>query len=343
MIAVSRICRRTSFGSIKVIHGANDDIFDGVIGSSVSEIRDALADAFNIHAEALAFIDGLVVGIEYRLQSNDTLEFIYPWGRKAGFPVNDYGNVVITDGVPEGLVHVDLPRMGPTCKRVGIDYAKAIVGWSEVGRSGSRKRYPVTSGVVIRNSDLPKLEEALAEKDKKEEQQIDRLPILAALFTLNRRAKRCRDLAQTYYQNRMHGFAGKMKKEKEEIYELKGQVLHYMVAARILGGGKYHRFPGGNWAEVLHGDGYTFHRPCPPQEGSVAVEEMESVESKPKKAKEPKLAVAFGVVGKFLADKEWVIVYEWPPVIRPSRYPGWDDNDERDDDDDEDFLEDDDF
>ena len=86
---------------------------------------------------------------------------------------------------------------------------------------------------------------------------MDRLPVLAALFTLNRRAKRCRDLAQTYYQNGMHGFAGKMK-EKEGIYYLKRQVLHYLLEAGILVGGKFHKFPGGNWAEILRSDGYTF-------------------------------------------------------------------------------------
>ena len=194
------------------------------------------------------------------------------------------------------------------------------------------------SGVVIRDADLPKLKEALAAKAEKQQQQVDRLPVLAALFTLNRRAKRCRDLAQTYFQNRMHGLAGDMRREKDRIYVLKGQVLHHMVEAGVLVGGKFHRFSGGNWAELLQGGGYTFHRPCPPQEASAVGDEIESVEAKPKEAREPSLEVAMKVVEKFLEGKERADVYQWPPVIRQPRRRQWEEDDLPDDDDDDDWL-----
>ncbi len=148
---------------------------------------------------------------------------------------------------------------------------------------------------------------------------MDRLPVLAALFTLNRRAKRCRDLAQTYYQQGMHGFAGDMKREKERIYALKGQVLHHLVEAGVLVGGKFHRFEFGNYAEVLEGQGYRFHRPCPPREPGID-DLSESVEAKPKESSEPTVEIAFEVVQKFLAGKEWVAVYQWPPKARPTRF-----------------------
>ena len=98
----------------------------------------------------------------------------------------------VADRVPDGLVHVDLPRLGPTCKRLGIEYSKAIVGWNEFRKRGERHRHPVTSGVVIREADHDRLLAALADKKEKERKKAEKLPVLAALFTLNRRAKRCR-------------------------------------------------------------------------------------------------------------------------------------------------------
>lgn len=237
----------------------------------------------------------------------------------------------IVAGVPDGLVHVDLPRLGPTCKRLGIEYAKAVVDWREFRKRGKRHRHPITSGVVIREADHDRLLAALAEKKEKERQKAEKLPVLAALFTLNRRAKRCRDLAQAYYQNSMHGLAGEMKQEKERIYFLKGQVLHHHVEAGVLVGGKYHRFGETLWAEVLEGQGYRFHRPCPPQNETVVAELIESVEAKPKEAKEPTLKIAYQVVEAFLANKRMASVYQWPARTRPSRFRRWEDDDFDDD------------
>lgn len=306
-------------GACRITHGPNDSYFENLAGKRVASVRRCLVSVFSIPDEAEPWVGGVVVGAEYRLRAGDSLEFLVRRGLKASLPTNEHGTVVITDGVPDGLVHVDLPRLGLTCKRLGIEYAKAIVDWCEVGPRRSRKRYPVISGVVIQTTDLPKLRQALAAMAQKRQQQVDGLAVLAALFTLNRRAKRCRDLAQRYYQKRMFGFATKLKEEKETIYGLKGQVLHHMVEAGVLVGGKYHRFTGGNWAEVLHGGGYTFHRPCPPQAGDTAVDEIESIEAKPKGAKEPSLEVAFEAVEAFLEGKERAVVYQWPPVQRQTR------------------------
>lgn len=239
----------------------------------------------------------------------------------------------IVAGVPDGLVHVALPRLGPTCKRLGIEYAKAIVDWRGFRKRGNRHRHPITSGVVIREADHDRLLGALAEKKEKERRKAEKLSVLAALFTLNRRAKRCRDLAQSYYQNSMHGLAGEMKQEKEHIYLLKGQVIHHHVEAGVLVGGKYHRFGETLWAEVLEGQGYRFHRPCPPQDETLVAELIESVEAKPKEAKEPTLKIAYQVVEAFLSDKKRASVYQWPARIHASRYRRWDDDDFDDDDD----------
>lgn len=239
-------------------------------------------------------------------------------------PLTEYGNIDITNGVPTGFIHVNIPRVGVTCKRLRIEYAKALVGWDTHGLRGSYKQsYPVLSGVVVRELDHQRLVTALADKAKKQARKIAQLPVLAALFTLNRRAKRCRDLAQKYYQERMHGLAGEMKREKDRIYDLKGQVLHHMVEAGILTGGKFHQFEFKNWAEVLEGDGYRFHRPCPPQESKPETELAESVEAKPKEASEPTLENAYEVVKKFLEGKKRANAYQWPGKPRQYRTQRW--------------------
>lgn len=232
-------------------------------------------------------------------------------------PVNEWGSIDITKGIPEGLVHVDRPRLGPTCKRLSIECAKAISGWTDYG--------PISSGIVISEKDLPTLQAALKQKERENANGFRHLSVASALFTLNRRAKRCRDLAQTYYQYGMHGFAGKMRREKEGIYALKGQALHYLLEDGLLVGGEYHRYDGGNWTQVLRGGGFIFHRPCPPQIGIVVID-SKSIESKPKGSKEPTLAVARNVIAKYLADKPAVVTYQWPPKARSVRRY-WNDDD----------------
>src|SRR4051812_1430074 len=60
-------------GNVKVIHGANDGEFN-VVGSKISTVRASLVDAFNIPADALAFVNGEQVDANYTLVQNDTLE-----------------------------------------------------------------------------------------------------------------------------------------------------------------------------------------------------------------------------------------------------------------------------
>jgi DNA adenine methylase len=66
---------------VKVIHGANEDDFQ-IVGASVSTVQENLADAFNIPIEAFGWVNGKIVGEEFRLRGNDILEFIYPVGMK---------------------------------------------------------------------------------------------------------------------------------------------------------------------------------------------------------------------------------------------------------------------
>lgn len=71
-----------AFGRVKVIHGPNDEMFSNLVGISVAAVRHLLAEPFNIPADAVAFVNGERVGSLYRLQANETLEFVREWGRK---------------------------------------------------------------------------------------------------------------------------------------------------------------------------------------------------------------------------------------------------------------------
>ena len=70
---------------VKVIHGANDGIFD-VAGERVATVQASLSAAFNIPVEAFAFINGMIVGEQYQLQDQDTVEFTVLDTWKGGGP-----------------------------------------------------------------------------------------------------------------------------------------------------------------------------------------------------------------------------------------------------------------
>jgi hypothetical protein len=162
------------------------------------------------------------------------------------------------------------------------------------------------------------------------------IDLLAALWAINRRAKRCRDGASRHFKSHTHAFAAALKREKGKLYWLKGQALHYLLAEGQLEIVGHHRFPDGNWAEVLRGSGYTFHRPCADQAASTA-EEINEIEAKPRGSKEPRLKDALHTVEEFLREKPEVRVFEWArrtPALsrRSARYGGEDDLDNFDDD-----------
>lgn len=248
---------------------------------------------------------------------------------------NEYGNVDLTiTGLSSRYQHIRGQRLQPLCRKLGIKYAEAVVGFVGDRRYGFRPR---KDGVVVSSQSADKLRALIDERDarakinaeKKKQRDANKKPVsvLAALFTINRRAKRCRDSAQRYYLNGMHGFAKKMRREKESAYDIKGQVLHYLVADGQLTHDSYHRLDGGNWAEVLVGDGYRFHRPCGEPDPRPEIDEMNSIEAKPKGRKEPTLAEANEILTAYLNGRPVVDVYQWPARVRPTRYR-WDDDDD---------------
>ena len=140
------------------------------------------------------------------------------------------------------------------------------------------------------------------------------IDVLAAVWVVNRAAKRYRDAAQACYQGRAHGFASVNKQKKEDYYRLKSQALHHLVASGRLQVVGYHAFAGGNWAEVLQGEGYTFHRPCPPQQAEAV--QLDGIEAKPRDRTEPRLKDALHTLEEYLADKPEADYYQWPAPAR---------------------------
>jgi len=57
-----------------------------------------------------------------------------------------------------------------------------------------------------------------AQKRSKPAQQVD---LLAAIFSVNRSAKRFRDAAQSCYDSDMRGLAGRHRQRKEQLYRIK--------------------------------------------------------------------------------------------------------------------------
>ena len=67
--------------SCKVVHGAAEGVHPVAL-NTVSAVRGTFSVAYNIPAEAQAFVDGVLVNEDYILQPNETLEFVKAAGVK---------------------------------------------------------------------------------------------------------------------------------------------------------------------------------------------------------------------------------------------------------------------
>ena len=108
------------------------------------------------------------------LYSIDQTDWIIPDPIKDGvIPKNDYGNIDMfaEHMCPEGAVHLPYRGTVKVCKRMGIDYAEAVVGFE----FGHRMAVPVIQGVVIAEEHqhrvLEELEKDEAERKRKEDEK----------------------------------------------------------------------------------------------------------------------------------------------------------------------------
>jgi len=62
----------------------------------------------------------------------------------------------------QGTVHLQMPRLGPICKKLAVDYAPAMIGFDiRGGRS-----VPVIEGVVVCKEDETTVLEAYIEEER---------------------------------------------------------------------------------------------------------------------------------------------------------------------------------
>ncbi len=172
-----------------------------------------------------------------------------------------------------------------------------------VGRRGKRVDYPV---YALEDT------EPLKPRANRPPQSID---LLAAVWVVNRRAKRCRDLARQSYGRGRRGAAGNYAEEKRSLYALKSQALFYLRQEQRVSHAGFHIFPqaqgGVLWAEVLEGDGYSFHCPTSPPLNIAPQAVLNQIEAKPRGSKEPKLKDALFTLREYLAEKPTADVFNW--------------------------------
>lgn len=108
------------------------------------------------------------------LYSFDQTDWIIPDPIRDGIiPKNDYGNIdlFVEHMCPEGAVHVPYRGAVRVCKRIGIDYAEAVVDFE----FGHRMAVPVIQGVVIaveyHDQVMEELAKDEAERSRKEDEK----------------------------------------------------------------------------------------------------------------------------------------------------------------------------
>ena len=59
---------------------------------------------------------------------------------------NKYGNFEVFSGpLPEGTVHINVPKAIQICKKLGFEHVAAVIGFE---KGGNGKSHPCVSGVV---------------------------------------------------------------------------------------------------------------------------------------------------------------------------------------------------
>ena len=92
-------------GVVTVIHGANDDVFDGIEGATVRQVYQNLVDAFNLPNNAIALINGVPVESSYQVRPGDILEFCKRYGRKGVNRLFALEQIEKEYGLPPELSH----------------------------------------------------------------------------------------------------------------------------------------------------------------------------------------------------------------------------------------------
>lgn len=151
-------------------------------------------------------------------------------------------------------------------------------------RRGAHRVYGVYSRAQVSPRPAPKRRQSPA-------QNLGDAAVPAALWTINRQAKRYRDRARCFFEDRDYKHATANRLRKESVYETKHRVLRLLLdegRAVVVG---YHLINGRGF-ELIACEGFVFHGPLcsaemPP--GAVAKLLTGEIEAKPKAARELRL------------------------------------------------------
>jgi len=80
---------------------------------------------------------------------------------------NSFCNVDVRKGLSKAYVHFKGQRLQPLCRKLGIKYAQALVGFSERGRKARFGYQPIFDGVVVSAKSASKLMYAVEDRDKR--------------------------------------------------------------------------------------------------------------------------------------------------------------------------------
>lgn len=167
--------------------------------------------------------------------------------------------------------------------------------------------------------------------------------ILAAMFSVNRSAKRNRDAAQACYRSSAHGLAKYRRLQKEMCYSLKDRGLVFLYKMGVVSATEKH-----GSLTVYRGMGYCFHSPLSPD--GVTLEQTQgdvTVEAKPRKSTDMRLMDAVETLGQLVAPMDGFSRSPYQPPVRKRWHSEYDDDDspsyayshwDDDDDDDDDYC-----
>lgn len=143
--------------NIKVISGCHEQEF-AVEGYSVEAVRRSLGELFSISPTAVARVNGLGVGPSYRLQPNDSLEFVRTQGRKGALEPDELARLQrienrlnqiesqmpTVERLSEAIVRVADHLAPPASSIVGSKYVADRLGCTTawVGRMAYRGMIP---------------------------------------------------------------------------------------------------------------------------------------------------------------------------------------------------------
>lgn len=114
---------------------------------------------------------------------------------------NRFGNVDVRQRRSKAYVHVEGERLQPLCRKLGINYAQALVGFVERGRRGKYGYSPLFNGVVVSVRTASKLLQTVKER---EERAATRKPVTPEQRKAARQRKQDRDVKRFFATIKTH-------------------------------------------------------------------------------------------------------------------------------------------